>query len=107
MVLLNTLLRLTLNDELKKNLFEGDDLLMSHQSTIFLIERWMDLKEKSMEDEWSLQKKFEHLAFNKYTAKILKLIVESSPLPNHQSEKYWGLQYLETSTYFYFLLLKL
>ena len=95
MVLLNTLLRLTLNDELKKNLFEGDDVLMSHQSTIFLIERWMDLKEKSMEDEWSLQKKFEHLAFNELTAKILTHLLESNPLSNHQSEKYWGRKYLE------------
>ena len=42
MVLQNSVLRLTLNDELKKNLFEGDDLLMSHQSTMYWIERWME-----------------------------------------------------------------
>ena len=103
----NILFRHSLNAELIDNLFEGDDLLMSHQSTIYWIERWMDEKEKSMQDEWSLEKKFEHLAFNKYTAKILTIILESNPLSNHQSLKYWGLQYLETSTYFYLLLLRL
>ena len=96
MVSINILFRHSLNAELIDTLFKGDELLeLPHRSTIDYIKGWMDEKEKSMEDEWSLQKKFEHLAFNEITAKILTHILESNPLSNHQSEKYWGLKYLE------------
>ena len=75
-------------------LSEEDDELMSHQTTEYWIEKYMDDREKSMGHNMDLKQQFEHLGFTKVTAEYLTESLEENPFSNHQSAKYWATYYI-------------
>ena len=85
---------LGLNADIGDLLSEEDDELMSHQTTEFWIEKFMDDREKSMGHNLDLKQQFEHLGFTKVTAEYLTESLAENPFSNHQSAKYWATTYI-------------
>ena len=70
---------------------EEDGGMLNDRSIQYLLKKFMNILERKIEDEWSLERKFKHLQFNEYTANAL--VEHTTP---HQSVKDCAIEYIST-----------